>query len=99
MIYDAGNPDHYNNDVVVKAAREPIQHIIYVGINKYIGTNRYAICIKYISCSYIKLVYIFCIIDYYKNCNIMIYYFLFRLILHVTTTSCYLETCIHYLQR
>lgn len=41
MIYDAGNPDHCNNDVVVKAAREPIQHIIYVGINKYVGTNGY----------------------------------------------------------
>lgn len=57
MIYiDTGNPDHCNNDVVVKAAREPIQHIIHVGINKYVGTNRYITCIKYISCFYIKLV-------------------------------------------
>ncbi|CAL1673066.1 unnamed protein product [Lasius platythorax] len=28
-IFDAGNPDHCNNDVVVKAAREPVQHIIH----------------------------------------------------------------------
>lgn len=32
-ICDAGSPDHCNNDVV-KTAKEPIEHIVHVGITQ-----------------------------------------------------------------
>lgn len=34
-MYDAGSPDHCNNDVV-KTTKEPVEHIVHVGIVQFL---------------------------------------------------------------